>query len=155
MRKLVYAFVVCLFAISMQAQTQQELLVHLSSGEQVRFNLETQPETTFSGDSIVIITTEARMSYILNDVKYFTYEDFTQGLNELALSDIRIRENNGQLEIEGLADRALVEVYSMDGKVVTSTQAQASQVTVLPLSTCPAGTYIIHAGGLSYKITRQ
>ena len=155
MKKFIFAVTTSLFAFGALAQTQQELVVHLTSGEQVHFNLETLPETTFSGDSIVITTTESRTSYILTDVQFFTYESFSQGLNDLRASDIRIRENNGQLEIEGLAEKTVVEVYSMEGKIVTRTQAHASQVTVLPLSTCPAGTYIIHTGGISYKFTRQ
>jgi hypothetical protein len=145
-----------LMCSGLRAEATQKLVVHLVSGESIAVDLNEEPVTTFNeADELVITTTEREISYLFSNVQKYTFESIAEGLEAVSASNLLVRQNGENLEIEGLNDKTIVEVFTMEGKRLTSTQAQASQTTILPLGVYPAGTYIINAGGSSFKFVKQ
>ena len=131
------------------------IAVNLFSGDKVYFDLGDTPVTTFEDHQLVITTSQAQVMYPLSEVNNFTYEEYTEGIASTDASRLVIRQNKEMIAIEGLSEQAPVELYALDGTLLTRTQAKASQTTELPLGGYANGTYIIHAGGTSYKFIKQ
>lgn len=144
-----------LFATGLQAQNEQKLVVHLFSGDKIAIELAENPVTTFAEDSLVITTADSQWSLFLAAVRMYTYESQPEGVDAVNATELLIRMNSERLEIEGLADNTAVKVYSLDGKQVEGTRVLNGQSAVLNLTSYPAGTYIINAGGTSYKFVKQ
>ena len=73
MQKLIlFLFLLC-FGLSLQAETN--LVVWKKDGSKVAFALTEKPTVTFSETSLMINTTTVSVSYDLEDMAKFTYED--------------------------------------------------------------------------------
>ena len=161
MRKIVFLFAVLLLAGGIWAQDEeqpvQKLNVHMLNGQIVSFLLDDEPVTTFENGNLVITTNQGQYSYPLAQMKKYTHEGIPDGIDvpTVAPGDILVRQNNEQMLIEGLPDKAQVSVYSVDGKMLFNKQAIGGQPTSIMMSMYPAGNYIINAGGVSFKFVKQ
>ena len=160
MKKLLLVALISLFLIPLQAQEDkpaQRLVVHQRTGEKVFFDLEEEPVTTFDKGNLVIKTSKTTVIYLLENVQKYTYEGVSTGIEQPAVApgNLLVRQNNEMMTIDGLKNDALVEIYSADGKLLQSTHAKQKQTTVLSLQNYSPGTYIINAGGASFKFVKQ
>lgn len=149
-----------LMALPMRAQDAeqpaQRLIVWKMDGTKVYFELTDEPVTTFADGSLIITANSGVFSYPLAQMAKYTHEGLSEGtdLPAIAPGDVIVRQNNEALLIEGLPENLLVEVYSMDGKLILSQRAVGGQPTLLVLTAHPAGTYIINAGSASFKFVK-
>jgi len=150
-----------LMALPMRAQDEQpvqKLNVHMMDGQVVTFLLDDEPVTKFEPGQLILQTSgDAPIIYLIENVRKYTYEGLPEGIDApvVAPGTILIRQNNEMMLIDGLPDKANVAVYTMDGKMLFTKRAVAGQSTMLIMGTYPAGTYIIHAGGASFKFVRK
>lgn len=145
-------------AWAQEEQPVQKLNVHMMDGQVVTFLLDQEPVTTFEPGKLIIQTSgDAPIMYLLENVRKYTYEGLPEGIDApiVAPGSILIRQNNEMMLIDGLPDKANVAVYTMDGKMLFAKRAVAGQSTMLIMGTYPAGTYIIHVGGASFKFVRK
>ena len=136
----------------------QKLNVHMMDGQVVTFLLDQEPVTKFEPGQLILQTSgDAPIIYLIENVRKYTYEGLPEGIDApvVAPGTILIRQNNEMMLIDGLPDKANVAVYTMDGKMLFTKRAVAGQSTMLIMGTYPAGTYIIHAGGASFKFVRK
>lgn len=156
MKKYFFLWIAAGLMISgLQAQNTQRLVVHRTAGEAVVFDLEEEPVTTFGENALVITTTQTQISFPLDEVSKFTYEGIAEAIDAVEASALHIRQTSERIEIDGLSNNALVELYTVDGRLMTSTRAEEAKTTMVSLTAFPAGTYIINAGGTSYKFLKQ
>ena len=161
MRKILPLFAALLMVSAAWAQEEQpvqKLNVHMMDGQVVTFLLDQEPVTTFEPGQLILQTSgDAPIMYLLENVRKYTYEGLPEGIDSPVVTpgSILIRQNNEMMLIDGLPDKANVAVYTMDGKMLFTKRAVAGQSTMLIMGTYPAGTYIIHAGGASFKFVRQ
>lgn len=151
-----------LMALPMRAQGAgqpvQKLNVHMMDGQVVTFLLDDEPVTKFEPGQLILQTSgDAPIIYLIENVHKYTYEGLPEGIDSPVVTpgSILIRQNNEMMLIDGLPDKANVAVYTMDGKMLFTKRAVAGQSTMLIMGTYPAGTYIIHAGGASFKFVRK
>jgi hypothetical protein len=145
-------------AWAQEEQPVQKLNVHMMDGQVVTFLLDQEPVTTFEPGQLILQTSgDAPIMYLLENVRKYTYEGLPEGIDSpvVAPGSILIRQNNEMMLIDGLPDKANVAVYTMDGKMLFAKRAVAGQSTMLIMGTYPAGTYIIHVGGASFKFVRK
>jgi len=136
----------------------QKLNVHMMNGQVVTFLLDDEPVTKFEPGKLILQTSkESPIIYLIENVRKYTHEGLPEGLESpvVAPGSVLIRQNNEMMLIDGLPDKANVAVYTMDGKMLFSKRAVAGQPTMLLMSTYPAGTYFINAGGASFKFVKQ
>ncbi len=162
MRKKLLLFAALLIACGAWAQEEQapvqKLNVHMMDGQVVTFLLDDEPVTKFEPGQLILQTSgDAPIIYLIENVRKYTYEGLPEGIDAPVVTpgSILIRQNNEMMLIDGLPDKANVAVYTMDGKILFTKRAVAGQSTMLIMGTYPAGTYIIHAGGASFKFVRQ
>ena len=145
-------------AWAQEEQPVQKLNVHMMDGQVVTFLLDQEPVTTFEPGQLIIQTSgTSPIIYLIENVRKYTYEGLPEGIDSpvVAPGGILIRQNNEMMLIDGLPDKANVAVYTMDGKMLFAKRAVAGQSTMLIMGTYPAGTYIIHVGGASFKFVRK
>ena len=66
-----------------------------------------------------------------------------------------ISMEEGVLVISQMKANSTVNVYSMDGKLVSQLTAQRAGTYRLSLSSLPAGVYLVKADNITYKITKR
>lgn len=162
MKKILPLLVALLMVSAAWAQEEQapvqKLNVHMMDGQVVTFLLDQEPVTTFEPGQLIIQTSgTSPIIYLIENVRKYTYEGLPEGIDSpvVAPGGILIRQNNEMMLIDGLPDKANVAVYTMDGKMLFAKRAVAGQSTMLIMGTYPAGTYIIHVGGASFKFVRK
>ena len=161
MRKILPLFAALLMVSAAWAQEEQpvqKLNVHMMDGQVVTFLLDDEPVTTFEPGQLIIQTSgTSPIIYLIENVRKYTYEGLPEGIDSPVVTpgNILIRQNNEMMLIDGLPDKANVAVYTMDGKMLFAKRAVAGQSTMLIMGTYPAGTYIIHVGGASFKFVRK
>ncbi len=162
MRKKLLLFAALLIACGAWAQEEQapvqKLNVHMMDGQVVTFLLDDEPVTKFEPGQLILKTSgTSPIIYLIENVRKYTYEGLPEGIDSPVVTpgSILIRQNNEMMLIDGLPDKANVAVYTTDGKMLFTKRAVAGQSTMLIMGTYPAGTYIIHAGGASFKFVRK
>lgn len=135
----------------------QRLVVWQKSGEKVYFDLTEEPETTFEGTQLVIKTKTTTVYYQLENVLRYTYEGTNTAIDgpKLRPGEIVFRQGVDQMAFDGLSDGTLIDVYTLDGKLLKSQTARGSQQTVVSLASQPAGTYIVKVGDATYKFLKR
>ena len=160
MKKILF-FALALMAGAAWAQDEQpvqKLNVHMMDGQVVTFLLDQEPVTKFEPGQLILKTSgTSPIIYLIENVRKYTYEGLPEGIDSPVVTpgSILIRQNNEMMLIDGLPDKANVAVYTTDGKMLFTKRAVAGQSTMLIMGTYPAGTYIIHAGGASFKFVRK
>ena len=160
MKKILF-FALALMAGAAWAQDEQpvqKLNVHMMDGQVVTFLLDQEPVTKFEPGQLILKTSgTSPIIYLIENVRKYTYEGLPEGIDSPVVTpgNILIRQNNEMMLIDGLPDKANVAVYTMDGKMLFAKRAVAGQSTMLIMGTYPAGTYIIHVGGASFKFVRK
>ena len=160
MKKILF-FALALMAGAAWAQDEQpvqKLNVHMMDGQVVTFLLDDEPVTKFEPGQLILKTSgTSPIIYLIENVRKYTYEGLPEGIDSPVVTpgSILIRQNNEMMLIDGLPDKANVAVYTTDGKMLFTKRAVAGQSTMLIMGTYPAGTYIIHAGGASFKFVRK
>ncbi len=160
MKKILF-FALALMAGAAWAQDEQpvqKLNVHMMDGQVVTFLLDQEPVTKFEPGQLILKTSgTSPIIYLIENVRKYTYEGLPEGIDSPVVTpgSILIRQNNEMMVIDGLPDKANVAVYTTDGKMLFTKRAVAGQSTMLIMGTYPAGTYIIHAGGASFKFVRK
>ena len=156
MKKFAFLWIAAgLMMSGLQAQTTHKLVVHRAAGEAVVFDLEEEPVTTFVDGALLITTTQTQIAIPLNEVSKYTYESWAQAIDAVDASTLLIRQTAERIEIDGLTDHALVELYDLDGRLLTRMRAEEAKTTIVSLTAIPDGTYVINAGGTSYKFMKQ
>lgn len=131
------------------------LVVWLKNGEKVYYNLEERPKTTFSGGKVVITTSKLEVNYPLEQLLRYTYENVSSEVAINSTDNIRISQDGNVLTLENLKSKTSVLLFSMDGKLLETHQAQSGHPLSISLDAYPIGIYIIKANGVSYKMMRK
>ena len=138
------------------AQAQQRLVVWQKSGEKVYFDLAERPRTTFEGSNLVITTTTLTVSYPLEQVLRYTYELPPSGIENVNLSKpVHISHRDDALYLENLKPGIRIQLFTTDGKLLATEQADGRQTITISLAQCPAGIYIVKANDVTYKMMKQ
>jgi hypothetical protein len=156
MKKMILSVVGLLLMGAASAMASNELVIHLTSGIAQRFVLiSEQPTITFEGDNIVVKTTTAEVSYAMEDVNYFNYEDQTMTpIDEVTTAD-GMKITGDHISLSGLPAGSKVTVYGAAGQLyITETVDEDGHANV-SLARLARGVYIINAANLSTKITKK
>ena len=134
----------------------QRLVVWLKDGEKVFFDLTERPKTTFGGTDIIISTSTLTANYPLERVLRYTYEQKSSGIENSNVSKpIRISQNDDNLFFENLHRGTHVQLFSTDGRQLSSYVSDGEKTIVISLSSHPSGVYIVKADDIIYKIMKQ
>ncbi len=158
MRKTVtYLFLLgLLFPVSLWAENNA-LLVWTKSGEKVSYLLSDRPVVSYSGDDLLLTTTEVSVAYPLGDLHKFTFdESSTTGIGD-AIEDVSssMEYRDNTLFFTSLNSGSMVWIYSTSGHLMDSGKADANGALTFSVSTYEKGMYILKTETLTYKIIKQ
>lgn len=144
---------------AMQAADKQNTLIVLTKNNVLHeFVLADKPMVTFEGTQLKVTCEKASASatFNLSDVIRFTYDrkDAT-GIDEMTVKPAEVSMEEGVLVISQMKANSTVNVFAMDGKLVSQLTAQRAGTYRLSLSSLPAGVYIVKADNITYKITKR
>ena len=135
----------------------QRLVVWLKGNQKVYHDLSDKPETTFSDGLLWLKTDKVSVSYPLTDVLRYTFEGPMTAIESPSVrpGEMRFLQGKDAMAFEGLPEGTTLEVYSLDGKKLSTVKALNGQRTVVSLANHPSGTYIVKMGDASFKFIKQ
>jgi len=141
-------------AVSANAQAQQALVVEMRNGDKASFAFADTPTLRFVGDSLVVNAHMYQIAYAADKVQRYTFGTTeADGISSPATDGKVVYGDNLTLNL-GEAD-ATVYVYASDGKTAVSATANEQGTANIPLSSLPAGVYIVKSGDFSTKILKR
>ena len=141
--------------IGMLADSQNTLVVKLKNGAETAFFLKDQPNVTFEGTNLKVVSQKETVTFALSDVLRFTYvKKDASGIDETVVDPTEVSYDGGVLVISKLKQGASVDIYSLDGKLVRQLKAYRSGTYRLSLSELPTGLYLVKADNITYKIMK-
>lgn len=129
-RKTIFLYILLLAAFCAQAANKL-LVVEMPDGGKVYFALSENPELTFNGQTMRIMTTLKSQGFEIANVAQYYFTDETTGIKALKTNELRISQSgDGQVTIEGLQPSSAVRLFSLDGKEQpTSVKKELSPLT--------------------------
>ena len=140
------------------AQTNtQHLVVWQKGGQKVYFDLAEEPRTTFENGLLVITTNTVQTTYQLSNIIRYTHEGYIPYIGPTGINsrDVVFRQGKDQMAFDGLPDGTTIELYSIDGKMLSTQRADSGQTAVVSLANQPAGTYIVKVNDTTFKFIKQ
>ena len=119
-----------------------------------------KPQVKFEGTSLrVIISSKSEAEFAISDIIRFTYTNRDpSGIDDLTIdynpTEIGFQKD-GVFVISQMKEGAVVNIYGMDGKVITQFTAKHAGSCRLNLSPLPKGVYIVKADNITYKIMKR
>ena len=155
MKKLLLILFLLCFGLSLQAETN--LVVWKKDGSKVAFALSEEPKVTFSENSLMINTTTVSVSYDLEDMAKFTYEDpESQGIRNIENDkDSSFKFDGEMLLFLSLKAGSKVAIHNLGGVLVFSRTIEVAGDYSFPISHLDKGVYVVSVDGLTYKIVKR
>ena len=144
----------CLTAMADDSKTN--LVVWQTDGSSVQYDLDECPKTTFKGDNLIITTTKMSIEYPMAKVARYTFESSNTVINNpQGHHGITVKQTENELIVCHLPKGKKASVYTVDGKLLGSVLSSGQEETILPLRQITAGTFIIKADEITYKILKR
>ena len=155
MKKLLLILFLLSFGLSIQAEIN--LYVWKKDGSKVAFALSEEPKVTFSENSLMINSTTVTVSYDLEDMAKFTYEDSeSQGIRNIENDKESSFKFDGEMLLfPSLKVGSKVAIHNLGGVLVFSRTIEAAGDYSFPLSHFDKGVYMVTVNGLTYKIVKK
>lgn len=133
------------------------LVVWAKDGTKVSYALNEQPKITFTEECLLITTTKVEVSYKLAQMARFTYENTdVNAIIDVNGKTVNPFTFNGDVLLFPASDKdCSVNVYSIDGKLVTNCIVRAGNTLSVSLASFTDGVYVIRVNGLTYKVLKR
>lgn len=140
-----------LLPFSMQAQ---HLVLTQTDGTVSRFALTAEPVITYSGSDLVVTCDGQTLTTSLADIQSCTFDNEAAAIQPIQAQEQEVRPtfNFGQVSFSGLRAAATVVLYTLDGRTVSSQQADSQGHVTVDLTSHPKGVYILRTPNKSFKI---
>lgn len=133
------------------------LVVELQNGEKVYFALYEEPELTMSGGSVTIRTPFVVIYYECSDISGIYFTDITTNVEKVKDMEVKFTQigvNKYSIISDSLREKVLVN--NIMGYSYNECVSINNDETIVNLSPCPKGIYIIKIGNKkSIKITKR
>lgn len=131
------------------------LVVTMKNGSETVFFLRDQPNVSFDGSELKVVSLKSTTSFALADVLRFTYvKKDLSGIDEMTVDPTTVSFDEGILVISQLPKGASAWVYTADGKLIQQLTAQHAGTFRLNLATLPTGLYLVKVDNITYKIMK-
>ncbi len=143
-------------SVSAETSDAWYLVVTDGAGAQTVFALADQPATSFDGSDMTVAAGETSVTVSLAELASYelTQDVETTGIKAATTSNTEF--SNGKALVSGLTAGAVVSVYSIDGRMVSSEKADSDGRVSVDLTGLQSGAvYIIRTPGASYKVLNK
>lgn len=151
MRQILLSFLLFFYAVVLCAE-DANIIIKQKSGNETRVQLSTHPIITFEGENMVITNDYSRIIFPLGDIDDYIVSDGTAGILPITTKPQFLK---GNIVFSRLPKGSLVNVYSMNGKCVSTQIVDGSNMTIINLETLPKGTYVVCASDTRIKVINK
>lgn len=147
--------VLLMLSISQSALAQTpSLVVWLTSGEKSYYALDEQPVTTYDDRCLVVTTASLSVSYPLEKVVKYTYDNLGTGIP--VMESFRMMWVEGDmLYAAGLAEGSLLQLYTTDGRLLKAVESAGAEVTTVMLGEMPDCVFLVKVNGVTQKFLKR
>lgn len=155
MRKVVLLLFFSLLSGLIYAQDEVALRLSMRDGSSVSFYLNEKPKMTFVADSVKIVSSasqaKVKRSDVL-DIKFGTEE--TNSIEDVCEKET-VEIGSEFIKVENMRPDGVVNVYSVDGRVVVSGKVDGNGSAVIWLHSIPSGIYLLNYNDITIKFIRR
>lgn len=128
------------------------LVVNLNDGTNATFALADDPVITNTSSALQVKTAEKSIEVAFSDLKNYQFSDSEAGLSETVVSKDGYLIQNGIIYLDGLKPQTAVNVFTLDGRLLSCTTADADGHADIDLSSVYSGVYIVTYNNKAIKI---
>jgi len=150
--RLLVAFILLWLPAAIQADGVQYLTFTLK-GKTVSFALSELPVITYTNDQLVVSTPKEVVSIPVNEIYEGRFTDNATGLYKIESAPANV--SGGHVRFSDLQPKAIVSVYTIDGKRVMQQAAQRDGSADVDLHALGKGTYIIKSPTQTIKVMNK
>ena len=152
-RLLLLAFLVMVFCVQrISAQTQALVLQH-ADGNTTEVELYTKPKVTFEGNKLFVKSSVINLEYQVGDVIRFYYKGKGTEINSVQ-QEADYEQFDEQLVLHNIKSEDNIAVYNLNGIRVPVRFTFSNGNASLPLSSIPAGVYLLDINGKTVKFMK-
>lgn len=152
-RLLLLAFLVMVFCVQrISAQTQALVLQH-ADGNTTEVELYTKPKVTFEGNKLFVKSSVINLEYQVGDVIRFYYKGKGTEINSVQ-QEADYEQFDEQLVLHNIKSEDNIAVYNLNGIRVPVRFTFSNGNASLPLSSIPAGVYLLDVNGKTVKFMK-
>ena len=144
-----------IFGTELTTLSHKRLVVWLSDGEKVYFDLNDNPQTSFSESGVSIETNMLKISYPFNNIIKYTYEDSSTDIVDLKANEMRVYMNENGLVFDNIKHGTLINIVTIDGKIIDTLKVDNGKNFTITLNKYTNGVYLIKINNITYKILKQ
>ena len=135
----------------------QRLVLLKKDGTKSYYDLHEEPVTTFENGQLVLTTSKTTAYFKLSEIVRYTFEG---AYDEIGKAKVRAgetvyRQGKDAMSFEGLPKGTVVELYTADGRQLSSQKTSGDATTEVSLTDQPAGTYYVKIGDAQYKFEKR
>ena len=134
------------------ATVQNVVAIYPLQGEVALFAFADQPELTYTATDLVLTTTKTSVQYPISNLRKVAFEqaDISTGLDDIQTSK-QFTFCDGQIIIEGGTPNALVNIYSIQGALVSQYRLDSDGNAAIPTTGYSGAAYILTTGSITFK----
>ena len=141
-----------LFTCLAHATVQNVVAIYPLQGEVALFAFADQPELTYTATDLVLTTTQTSVQYPISNLRKVAFEqaDIATGLDDIQTSK-QFAFRDGQIIIEGGTPNALVNVYTIQGALVSQYRLDGDGNGTISTTGYSGAAYILTTGSITFK----
>ncbi len=133
----------------------QLLVLTQADGNVSKFALADNPVITYSGSDIIVTCGENILQTSMANIQSVTFDKGNStDIRELDGKEVTPSFSFNKASFEGLQTGARVMVFTIDGKMVSTMEADAEGKAQIDMSSLPTGVYILRTPNKSFKIKK-
>ena len=133
--------IIILALISVSAIAQEQLNIILKDSSYVSYTFDEKPKITINGNTLSVSTAAITVDFPMSEVRNLQFGSIPDDITAAPAVNILTSDNDSQLQI-----------YTIDGLLVRTSQNNTSSATSVTLGDLPKGIYIVRKGDKSHKI---
>ena len=134
------------------ATVQNVVAIYPLQGEVALFAFADQPELTYTATDLVLATTKTSVQYPISNLRKVAFEqaDMPEGIDEVEVTK-QFAFRDGQIIIEGGTPNALVNVYTIQGALVSQYRLDGDGNGTISTNGYSGAAYILTTGSITFK----
>lgn len=155
MRKVVLLLFFSFLSGLIYAQEEQALCLSMRDGSSVSFFLNEKPKMTFVADSVKIVSSVSQAKVKRSDVLDIKFKMDVPNSIEDVCENGTVEFGSESIRVENLKPNGIVNVYSVDGRIVMSEKVNSNGLAVIQLHAIPSGIYLLNYNDITIKFIRR
>lgn len=135
----------------------QRMVLLKKNGTKLYYDLHEEPVTTFGDGQLILATSQTTVYFQLSEIARYTFEGAYEDIgNAKSRSGEPVyHQTRDAMSFEGLPNGTLVELYTSDGRKLSSQQTSDDATTEVSLVDQPIGSYYVKIGNAQYKFEKR